>query len=324
MVNGNYYELPKPAGVKTVDFTHKRCTQAVSSIRVDRHCRPSKMDGTSQQSRLFKIAMAGIYYLLDTFTNEIFRGNPTSVCILDKTLSVKTMHSLAKEFNAPVTAFVEPQSENEIYPIRYFTVTGEIPACGHATLGAAFVLHNQTVGTQITFETIEKIMLQTRKDNGVTFIEYPKFNKTDFVIPTMLMNALNIQDSQTNFFSEELQSLFIELKNETEVKQLSPDFKMLLESTDKIKEVVVMSKAENKNYDFVLRSFCPWIGIDEDPVTGSVHSVLGQFWQERLNKNVLVAFQASQRGGHIVVKQLQNTVEIGGHVEMIIEGRLKQ
>jgi PhzF family phenazine biosynthesis protein len=83
------------------------------------------MDGTSQQKRLFKIAMAGIYYLLDTFTNEKFRGNPTPVCILDKTLSVKTMHSLAKEFNAPVTAFVEPQSENEIYPIRYFTVTSE-------------------------------------------------------------------------------------------------------------------------------------------------------------------------------------------------------
>jgi PhzF family phenazine biosynthesis protein len=268
--------------------------------------------------------MGVTYYLLDTFTKEKFKGNPTPICLLEEVLSIQTMHAFAKEFNAPVTAFVEPKNENKIYPIRYFTVTGEIPACGHATLGAAFVLHNQTVGTQITFETIEKIRLQTRKDNGVTFIEYPKFNKTDFVIPIMLMNALDIRNSQTNFFSEELQSLFIELENENEVKQLSPDFKMLLESTDKIKEVVVMSKAENQNYDFVLRSFCPWIGIDEDPVTGSVHSVLGQFWQERLNKNVLVAFQASQRGGQIFIKQLQNTVEIGGHVEIITEGKLKK
>jgi len=264
------------------------------------------------------------YYLLDTFTKEKFKGNPTPICLLEKVLSVQTMHAFSNEFNAPVTAFVEPKNENNIYPIRYFTITGEIPACGHATLGAAFVLHNQTVGTQITFETVEKIRLQTRKDNGVTFIEYPKFNRTDFIIPRMLMNALNIRNSQTNFFSEELQSLFIELENENEVKQLSPDFKMLLESTDKIKEVVVMSKAENQNYDFVLRSFCPWIGIDEDPVTGSVHSVLGQFWKERLNKNVLVAFQASQRGGQIFINQLQNTVEIGGHVEIIIEGKLKK
>ena len=282
------------------------------------------MDGTSQQKRLFKIAMAGIYYLLDTFTNEKFRGNPTPVCILDKTPSVKTMHSLAKEFNAPLTAFVEPQSENEIYPIRYFTVTSEIPACGHATLGAAFVLLNQIEINQITFETIEKIRLQAKQNHNVTFIEYPKFNRANFDIPTTLMNALGISDSEAHFVCEELQSLFIELKNEDEVKQLSPDFKLLIKSADKIKEVVVMSKAENQSYDFVLRSFCPWIGIDEDPVTGSVHSVLGQFWQERTKKNELKAFQASERGGQLFIKPLQNTVEIGGHTKIIIEGRLKE
>jgi hypothetical protein len=102
--------------------------------------------------------MGSTYYLLDTFTKEKFKGNPTPICLLEEVLSIKSMHAFAKEFNAPVTAFVEPKNENKIYPIRYFTVTGEIPACGHATLGAAFVLHNQTVGTQITFETIEKIM----------------------------------------------------------------------------------------------------------------------------------------------------------------------
>ncbi len=274
--------------------------------------------------RKYKIEMEGIYYLLDTFTNEKFRGNPTPVCILDKTLSVETMHSLAKEFNAPVTAFVEPKSENNIYPVRYFTITGEIPACGHATLGAAFVLLNQTASNQITFETIEKIRLQTKQYHNEIFIEYPKFNGTNFNIPATLMNALGISDSETHFFCEELQSLFIELKNEDELKQLSPDFKLLIKSTDKIKEVVVMSKAENQNYDFVLRSFCPWIGIDEDPVTGSVHSVLGHFWQERTKKNELVAFQASERGGQIFIKPLQKTVEIGGHAKIVIEGRLKE
>lgn len=262
------------------------------------------------------------YYLLDTFTKEKFKGNPTPVCILEKSLSIKTMHSLAKEFNSPVTVFIEPQNENKIYPIRYFTVTGEIPACGHATLGAAFVLLNKTASTQILFETIEGIQLKTRQDKKLTFIEYPKFKRKEFELPTVLQNALGIRDNKTCFFCEELQSLFIELKNEIEVKQLWPNYKQLIESTDKIKEVVVMSKAENQNYDFVLRSFCPWIGIDEDPVTGSVHSVLGHFWQERLNKNELIAFQASERGGYLFIKPLENTVEIGGDTEIIIEGQL--
>lgn len=232
------------------------------------------------------------------------------------------MHSLAKEFNAPVTVFVEPVKDDNSYPVRYFTVTGEIPACGHATLGAAFVLFRQTGETDIVFETIEKVRLKAKKDSGITFIEYPGFERTDFNISVELMDALGIKDNQVTFFCKELQSLFIELEDETKVKQLCPDYERLRKSSDEIKEVVVMCKAENKEYDFVLRSFCPWIGINEDPVTGSIHSVLGHFWKERLNKNELIAYQASERGGQLFIKPLQNAVEIGGYAEMIIEGRL--
>jgi len=268
--------------------------------------------------------MASTYYLLDTFTQEKFKGNPTPICILDKALSVQKMHSLAKEFNAPVTAFVGPKDVNQIYKIRYFTIIGEIPACGHATLGAAFVLLNTTDSNQIKFETIEGIQLQTRQDKKITFIEYPKFKRVEFEIPTSLRSALGIKNSESHFFCEELQSLFIELKSEKEVSELSPNFKLLRESTSRIKEVVVMSIAQNQKYDFVLRSFCPWIGIDEDPVTGSVHCVLGHFWLDRLGKVELVAFQASERGGQLYIKPLQDTVEIGGYSKIIIEVQLKE
>ena len=32
------------------------------------------------------------------------------------------------------------------------------------------------------------------------------------------------------------------------------------------------------SYDFVSRYFAPWVGIDEDPVTGSAHTVLAPYW----------------------------------------------
>jgi PhzF family phenazine biosynthesis protein len=268
--------------------------------------------------------MASTYYLLNTFTSEKYKGNPTPVCLLDKAFSVQVMNLFGKEFNAPVTTFVEPKDVNGIYKIRYFTITGEITACGHATLGAAFVLLNTTQSNQIKFETKEKIQLLTRQDKKLTFIEYPKFERVEFEIPRTLENALGIKNKESHFFCEELQSLFIEVKSENEVSQLSPNFTLLLKSSNKIKEVVVMSKAQNQNYDFVLRSFCPWIGIDEDPVTGSVHSILAHFWQDRLCKNELIAFQASKRGGLLFVKPLQNTVEIGGYTEKISEGQLKE
>lgn len=267
--------------------------------------------------------MAGLYYLLDTFSNEKFKGNPTPVCILEKQISVQEMYLLAREFNAPVTAYIEPKKENEIYPIRYFTVTGEIPACGHATLGAAFILQSSTKSLQIKFETIENIVLQTRKADSIVFIEYPKFTMSIFEISKRLLEALGITNYETHFFCNELQSLFIELRDENEVKSISPDFELLLKSSDCIKEVVVMSKSVNQNYDFVLRSFCPWIGINEDPVTGSVHSVLGHYWKDKTKKNKLTAFQSSERGGIIIINPLNNSVEIGGYNKIIIEGKLK-
>ncbi len=267
--------------------------------------------------------MASAYYLLDTFSEEKFKGNPTPICFLDGVLDKQTMCALAKEFSAPVTAFVAPAKDDHTFPIRYFTVTGEIPACGHATIGAAFVLFNILGKKHIVFETKEKIRLKARKEGDITYIGYPKFERTDFDIPMELLEALGIENSKTHFFCRELESLFIELNDEREVSQVQPDFNRLTQSTGKVKEVVIMSRSDGQHYDFVLRSFCPWIGIDEDPVTGSVHSVLGHFWKDITQKDDLIAWQASPRGGKVFIRALQNGVEIGGSSSVIIEGELK-
>jgi predicted PhzF superfamily epimerase YddE/YHI9 len=54
---------------------------------------------------------------------------------------------------------------------------------------------------------------------------------------------------------------------------------------------------ENASYDIVSRYFAPWKGINEDPVTGSAHTVLAAYWAPRLKQTTIVARQASSRGG---------------------------
>ena len=81
-----------------------------------------------------------------------------------------------------------------------------------------------------------------------------------------------------------------------------------------------MSESDNDSFDFILRLFCPWIGINEDPVTGSIHSVLGHFWKNKLDKDLLIVNQASERGGKIIVKPLSNIVKIEGDCKIVIEG----
>jgi len=85
-------------------------------------------------------------------------------------------------------------------------------------------------------------------------------------------------------------------------------------------------KKKFQKYDFVSRYFAPWVGIPEDPVTGSAHTVLGVYWQEKLKKSKFFAYQASQRGGEVGVElttiQDQNRVLLSGQAVIVLRGTL--
>ncbi len=265
--------------------------------------------------------MKAPFFLLDTFTTEKFRGNPTPVCLLDLFPVDQLLHQIALEFNAPVTAFLRALGDRR-YAIRYFSVTGEIPACGHATLGAATVLFRELKGERLTMITQESVQLEARQQSGRVAISYPRFGWSDMLIPAQTIEALGVRNTIGQLYSRELQTLFIELSDESEVVTAQPDFRLLEKSSTMIKEVVIMSAASGNSYDIVLRSFCPWIGIDEDPVTGSIHAVLGPYWKEKLGKDSIEVYQASARGGFIHVTVLPDLVEIGGDCQWILEGQI--
>ena len=83
------------------------------------------------------------------------------------------------------------------------------------------------------------------------------------------------------------------------VRTLAPDFAKLRALTD-VRGVYVTAPGD-AGYDIVSRCFAPRVGIDEDPVTGSMHCVLVAYWGPRLGRDELHAFQASARGGEVTV-----------------------
>ncbi len=89
---------------------------------------------------------------------------------------------------------------------------------------------------------------------------------------------------------------------------------------------VFVPTAKAKDYDFVSRYFAPEEGtnVSEDPVTGSTHAVLVPLWAERLGKNRLHAYQASERGGELFCELREtNGIKralIGGHVQPYLQG----
>ena len=62
--------------------------------------------------------------------------------------------------------------------------------------------------------------------------------------------------------------------------------------------------------------------MDEDPVSGSAHCCLGDFWRKRLGKSEFVAFQASARGGVVKVRVVKDRVFLSGRAVTVAKGEL--
>jgi PhzF family phenazine biosynthesis protein len=260
-------------------------------------------------------------FILDTFTSLPFRGNPTGVCHTNENLPEKMMLSIARELNFPVTAFIKADNTGvRRYHIQYFTPVTQIPACGHATLGAAATIFETGVQDAVQFQTVGGIIIPALLKEGLVTMTYPKYEMKETIVNGGLLESLHINSYASSGYCEELETLFIELDDPALLRNIQPDYVKLVASDTRIKEVVITSLSDTTSYDFLLRSFCPWIGINEDPVTGSVHSVLAGFWKNRLMKNTLKAYQASGRGGEISVTSLGDKVELGGNCVMQLKG----
>ena len=74
--------------------------------------------------------------------------------------------------------------------------------------------------------------------------------------------------------------------------------------------------------DFVSRCFFPQSGIDEDPVTGSAHTMLVPYWAARLGKQHLTAIQLSARRGYLDCRLEGDRVYISGYAKTFMKGEI--
>ncbi len=96
----------------------------------------------------------------------------------------------------------------------------------------------------------------------------------------------------------------------------APDFRALAAPGD----VLTIVTAPGTDTDVISRVFAPAAGIDEDPVTGSAHSVLTPYWAARLGRDSFTAYQASPRGGHVACTLAGDRAILGGQCVTLIKG----
>lgn len=255
---------------------------------------------------------------VDAFTEKPFAGNPAGVCILPEPRDDAWMHNVAREMNLSETAFLQKRGED--FNLRWFTPAVEVDLCGHATLASAHTLWEQgVIRTEDTarFHTRSGLLTARRQGEWIE-LDFPSLPDKRSKVPPGLPKALG---TKPKYIGRSRFDYIVEVSSESTVRKLKPDFTRL--STLPIRGLIVTAKATTEPYDFVSRFFAPRAGINEDPVTGSAHCVLGPYWRDRLGKNELLAYQASARGGVIRVRVGDKRVYIGGKAITVLEAELR-
>lgn len=254
-------------------------------------------------------------YQVDAFTEKPFKGNPAAVCILDSYATEKWMQDVASEMNLAETAFLVPL--NDGYSLRWFTPNSEVDLCGHATLASAHILWEKGYLKQdqvANFHT-KSGLLSAKINEGWIELNFPATLEEIINPPIELIEALGIEPI---YVGKNIFDYLIEVKSEEIVRNIKPDFTKLM----KVPMRGVIVTAKSVEYDFVSRFFAPEVGIFEDPVTGSTHCCLGPYWDKKLGKDKLIAYQASERGGVLKVQVQGERVLISGKAVTVMEGNL--
>lgn len=258
-----------------------------------------------------------IVYQVDAFTDRPYAGNPATVCLLPETRADAWLQRVAREMGRSETAFL--LKENGAWRLRWFTPSTEVDLCGHATLASAHILwelDKAPAGQPIRFETLSGELRASRRGDWIE-LDFPSEAPKPAAAPSGLIEALG---AMPRYVGRNRLDYLVELASEDVVRDLAPDFTAIKKTGGR--GVIVTSRSNAPEFDFVSRYFAPAVGVMEDPVTGSSHCCLGPYWAEKLGKTEMIAYQASERGGILKVRVGEGRVYIGGQAVTVMKSEL--
>jgi len=254
-------------------------------------------------------------YQVDAFASALFSGNPAAVVILESPLSEDLMQSIALENNLSETAFINI-NESPI-PIRWFTPTLEVDLCGHATMASAKIIFEHfpdIAGSEISFSSKSGILKVSKNAENIC-LNFPVDDPEPQKMDAFFAEALGESPIEILRGTDDFLAVF---NTEQQIQAMKPDFTKLA----KINSRGVVISAPGNDVDFVSRCFFPQTGVDEDPVTGSAHTMLIPYWAKQLDKIQFKAHQLSARGGALDCNLINDRVLISGKSVIYFEGMI--
>ncbi|WP_435195841.1 PhzF family phenazine biosynthesis protein [Natronomonas sp. EA1] len=227
--------------------------------------------------------------LVDAFTDDPLAGNVAGVVPEADGLSDSQMQAIARELRAPETAFLLSSTEAD-RTVRFFSPTGEVDLCGHATIASHALLAAEGLdeGTH-TLETNVGV-LDIELDGETVWMTqtYPDVRKLEVAYGDVA-EALGIgtraftgmkRDLPLARASTGLPFLVVPVEYLSDLSDMAPDFREIERLTDEHDCAGLYTFTfDTLGGDATLhgRMFAPGLGIDEDPVTGTASGAVGAY-----------------------------------------------
>ncbi|MCX7772009.1 MAG: PhzF family phenazine biosynthesis protein [Clostridia bacterium] len=287
------------------------------------------------------------YYFVDVFAEKPYSGNQLAVFPDAGSLSSEEMQAIAREVNFSETTFILNQDHQASrYRVRIFTPQYEVPFAGHPTLGTAYIIRNrlQTVPTDsltLVYEAgdIPVSVGTTPEHKEIYWMKQlePEFRE---VLPAdSLADVLGLAPSDLNAafpvqqVSTGLAHIIVPVKNHkalAAIKVSKEKYFSLIEKTW-AKNIQVFCPGTHDGQDGIsTRMFTDYLGIPEDPATGSGNGCLaGYLVKHRFFGGASVELRSEQgyemgRPSVLFLKAAQAgesiKIEVGGGVVPVAEG----
>ena len=284
-------------------------------------------------------------YQVDVFSTKLFGGNPLAVCLKGENFKEEHLQKVAREMNLSETTFVFPPSNPAAhFDVRIFTPNKEIPFAGHPTLGTAFVLKytglipSETNHLLLNFKSgLISVYLQ---EDGKILMETPKgkilqnFPNKKEVADSLGLKTNDIKpDLPIQTVTTGFPAMLVPINSLDAIKKITLDLPFLESLLKKAKVDMIypftLETCDDQN-SIHARGFAPFIGIPEDPGTGSVASALGYYLHDKNFKEKTIIIEQGyemKRQSNIFVEigsaEAKNTeIRVGGKVRLVFKGTL--
>jgi len=287
------------------------------------------------------------FYITDVFGQEKYSGNQLATFLNCAGIDAVEMQQIAREINFSETTFVlSDEPAHGGYDVRIFTPGAEVKFAGHPTLGTAFIIREH-----IICQPVERVVLNLQV--GQVPVEFPaegadptlwmhhiepEFGPTldaERLARVLNLNRADIdEDWPIQQVSTGLPQIIVPLKNLDALKRakvVREEYRSMIEQTWAKLILIFCPEGYTAEQALAVRVFADYLGIAEDPATGSGNGCLAAYLVKQryfgsssidlrvgqgyeIGRPSLLALRAKEEGSHIQVL-------VGGRVIPVARGQ---